>query len=226
MLSNHFLSPFVLLAPWAFCGSKLHNGIVCWVKTYFLWAVLSLSFFHKISDWLRSEGALQVIWSNHSAQAGPPRACFPGPCPDGFGITPRMESLQPPWEICASAWSLTEKTVSWYSEGTSCVSVCAYCLWSWHWAPLKRVWLQPLYNLPTSSYTHWEPFLLYADETSSLSLCSQEKCHSLFITLVALRWTTSTVFMSLLHLFTPMPFIILVCYCTFLQASLFHLIQL
>lgn len=113
-------------------------------------------------------------------------------------------------------YSLTEqpltqwKTVSWYSEGTSCVSVCAHCLWSWHWAPLKRVWLQPLYNLPTSSYTHWEPFLLYADETSSLSLCSQKKCHNLFITLVALRWTTSTVFMSLLHLFTPKPFIILV----------------
>jgi len=37
---------------------------------------------------------------------------------------------------------------------TSRVSVCAHCLWSWHWAPLERTWLCPLYTLPSGIYTH------------------------------------------------------------------------
>lgn len=145
MFSNHFLSPFKFLAPWTFCGSKLHNGIICWVKTYFLWAVLSLFLFHRISDWLRPEGALQVICLNHPGQAGPPRACFPGPCPDGFGITPTMESPQPPWK----------KTCFLIFRG----NLLCFCLCS---LPLvlalgttKKVWLQPFYNISMGIFIHW-----------------------------------------------------------------------
>ena len=45
--------------------------------------------------------------------------------------------------------------VSLYSDGVSCVSVYAYCLWPCHWAPLKRAWLPLLYTLPSDIYLHW-----------------------------------------------------------------------
>ena len=35
------------------------------------------------------KGSLEVIWSKPPAQAGPPTADCPGPCPDGFWISPK-----------------------------------------------------------------------------------------------------------------------------------------
>jgi len=40
------------------------------------------------------KGTLEVIWSNPSAQAGPPTADFPGRCPDSFWVSPRKEIQQ------------------------------------------------------------------------------------------------------------------------------------
>ena len=66
---------------------------------------------------------LEVILSNPfnlPAQAGPPRAGCPGPCPDSFWISPRMDTPQPLWVAYASARSPSQqKPVSWCSEGTS-----------------------------------------------------------------------------------------------------------
>lgn len=154
MFSNHFLSPFILLAPWTFCGSKMHNGIVCWVKTYFLWAVLSLSLFHRISDWLRPKGALQVNCSNHPAQAGPPRACFPKPCPDGFGITPWKVHNLPEKYVPVLSHCHRKKLFPDIQKEPPVflfVPIAPGPGTGHHW----RVWLQPLYNIPTGIYTPW-----------------------------------------------------------------------
>lgn len=58
--------------------------------------------------------------------------------PDSFGVPPSVETPQLPLAICASAQSLQQwKNVSWCSEGTTCVSVCVFCLWLCHWTPLR-----------------------------------------------------------------------------------------
>ena len=104
------------------------------------------------------------------AQPGPPTAGCPGPCLDSFWIFPMWDAPKPAWVTRANAQSpaqcgvlktqnhhsvaenhhsvvflKTQKSVSWSSDGTSCVSVCAHCLCSSHWAPLKRAWLSSLH---------------------------------------------------------------------------------
>lgn len=37
------------------------------------------------------------------AQAGPPKARFPGPRSDNFSVSPRRENPQPLWVSCAGA---------------------------------------------------------------------------------------------------------------------------
>ena len=39
----------------------------------------------------------EVIWSTHPAQAGPPRPGCPGPCPEKFWLSLRMETPQSAW---------------------------------------------------------------------------------------------------------------------------------
>jgi len=48
-------------------------------------------------------GPPEVIWSNLPAQAGSPKASCPGPCPDGFWICLRMETIWPLWTNCSCA---------------------------------------------------------------------------------------------------------------------------
>ena len=100
------------------------------------------------------KGPLKIIWSSPPVQAGPPRASCPGPHPDGFWLSPIYSHLSgQPVPVLSHPHS--KKVVSWCSEGTCCVSVCAHCLWSCHWAPWKRAWLPLLCTLPSGSYIHW-----------------------------------------------------------------------
>ena len=60
------------------------------------------------------------------------------------------ETLQPPWATCSDAQSTSQwRSVSWCSDRTSCISICAHVLWSCHWASLKRAWLHPI-HIPLS----------------------------------------------------------------------------
>ena len=98
-------------------------------------------------------------------------------------------------KLCQCSVTLTVKSVSWCSEGTSRVSVCACCLWSWHWAPLKRPWLPILCTLPSGFYVSRsdpppEPSLLQAKQWEVL-----QSLHHL----VALLQTLSTMSTSLLN---------------------------
>lgn len=46
---------------------------------------------------------VEVSLSNPPVPAGTPRAGGPGPCLDGFWVTPRMETPSLPWATCACA---------------------------------------------------------------------------------------------------------------------------
>ena len=132
-------------APW--------KETCCWTKT--LKTTISYQPSEESQNSWGWNKALEVVWSNSPAQARPPEAGWPGPCPGSFLISSRMESPQPLSATCASAWSPPQwKNVFWCVEGTSCVSVCAHCFWSCHWAPLKRAWLCPLCTLPSGIYIH------------------------------------------------------------------------
>jgi len=48
------------------------------------------------------KGHVEVIWSNPLAQAGLPKASYPGLCRDGFWISPRRETPQPSRETFCS----------------------------------------------------------------------------------------------------------------------------
>lgn len=107
---------------------------------------------------------LEVIWSKLIT----PADC-PGPCLDWIWVSPRMETLPHPWAIWDSAWSPSQwKGVSGCSEGTTCISPCAHCLWSCYWAPLEWAWLHPLCTLPAIISTCWEdppePSLLQGEQ--------------------------------------------------------------
>lgn len=45
-------------------------------------------------------------------------------------------------------------SASWSLDGIPCVPICAHCLLSWHWIPLKRTWLEPLGALYAGIYIH------------------------------------------------------------------------
>lgn len=102
-------------------------------------------------------------------QAGPCRAGCLGPCPHGF-LSPGSETPQPPWATCVSA------NLSSDAQREPPVSVYACCLWSCHWALLKRAWLcltpslvQYLYTLIKSLWA----FLSPGKRVSAL-LCSRD----------------------------------------------------
>lgn len=66
------------------------------------------------TEWPRVEG---FIWSNRLAQAGPPSAGCPGPCPNGFWTPPGRETAHTLWVTCRSALSLSQQACSFPSAG-------------------------------------------------------------------------------------------------------------
>lgn len=72
----------------------------------------SCNVYHSITQWLRLEGTSWGHGVLPTTQAGSPRTDCSGLYPDDFGISPRMETLQPPWATCASTWSPTQQQSS------------------------------------------------------------------------------------------------------------------
>ena len=81
----------------------------------------------------------------------------------------------------------------------SCVSVSAHCLLSCLWASQSRARLQLLRILPADICSHWwDPPWAFSSKLkspSSLSLFSQERCSSPWISFVALCWTLCSTYM-------------------------------
>lgn len=114
--------------------------------------------------------------------------------PDGFWVSPRMETPQPPLATCASAQSpLQWKSVSLCSEGASCISVSALCFWPCHWEVPAPSSLHPCFRCLYTLVRH--PLGLLFSKMKSLSSLSFSLCNicsSPFIIFVALCWTLSS----------------------------------
>lgn len=100
------------------------------------------------------------------------------------------------WATCANVLSLlTVKNVSQCSEGAFCVLVCASCLLSCHWTPLKRAWLYLFCTLPSGICIHWwdAPEPSVQAEQSITTLFSQwKRCSSSLTIFKALCWNLSS----------------------------------
>lgn len=107
--------------------------------------------------------------------------------------------VQPPCPrqpVPVLSYSQSKKSVSWYSEGASCVAVCAHCLW----APLKRDVLHLLCVFPSGFFAYFDKVLknlLQAEQAQLSVFPSHVRCSSPLITFVALCWTLSTMSISL-----------------------------
>lgn len=135
---------------------------------------------HNLWDW---KGLAGVIWSCHPAYEGTHSAGCSGLCPGSFRVTPRIEMLQPLWKTCVCVWSSSwQKSVSWCSQGSSCVSVCGHCFS--HGTPLERAWphllFWYLYTLIRSSLSLLSSTFI---SPSSLVPYSKERYSSLLLSL-------------------------------------------
>lgn len=106
------------------------------------------------------------LWrlSSPTAQTGPPRPVCPGACPDDFWISSRLETHNLSGQVHSHPHS---KNVFPGFQREPPVFVCAYYVWSCHWASPKRAWLHLL----------WTPSLqvfVYIDEVS-LNLLQAEQ---------------------------------------------------
>jgi len=91
---------------------------------------------HRIPVWWGLAGTSVGHPAQPPAQAGSPTAGCTAPRPGGAGISPEMETPQPPWAAWARALSPSEgRSSSSCSPGASSASVCARCPLSCHWAP-------------------------------------------------------------------------------------------
>lgn len=86
---------------------------------------------YRITERLRLTPGGQLA----TAQAGSPKFCCLGLCPDCFSLFPRAEIPQSLCATRASVWSSSQlKSVSLWSDRSSC-SVYGHCLLSGHWTP-------------------------------------------------------------------------------------------
>lgn len=113
------------------------------------------------------------------AQAGTCRGGWPGLCPGDFGRSPRRR-LHSLWATCSCAPLPAQyRSAAWFSEGTCCAPVCAYCLLSSHQKEPASILFAPQLQIPI----HIDKIalsLLFSrkNSPSSLNLSLQERCSS------------------------------------------------
>lgn len=117
-----------------------------------LWSRCSLQRgFTENGGW---KGPLQVIWSNPLLGQWPSaRASCSGLCPGRFWRSPRMQTPQPLWLLQYLTTPMIKNCFIVFRLNSMC-PVCAHCLSPWHWAPVKRAWLQLLCTLPAGIFIH------------------------------------------------------------------------
>lgn len=59
-------------------------------------------------------------------------------------LSPKMETLQPPWATCSSNWPLSQLKKKGFPSSNG-ISICVCCLLSFHWAPVRRASLSSLF---------------------------------------------------------------------------------
>ena len=96
---------------------------IMWYISPMLYILLSCGITESQNSW-DWKGSLEVIWSKPLFKQG--HLGCPRPCSGSFWVSPGYPHPH------------SNKSVSWCLGGTSCISVCAHCLLSCHWAPLKE----------------------------------------------------------------------------------------
>ena len=91
--------------------------------------------------WRGSVEIIQSAFPQTPAQAQSPRAGCPGPCPDGFLVSPRMETPQLLWATCPKCLMTLVVTKGFLrcSHESSCVIICIHCLFSCPQVLLRNV---------------------------------------------------------------------------------------
>lgn len=96
------------------------DGVQCVLSLQLLW--------HQEAQTHRMAEAGRELWRLSGptlpTQAGPLGASCPGPCPFRYLQRWRLHGL------CSTQWPSQYNSCSLCSDSTSCVSICAHCLWS------------------------------------------------------------------------------------------------
>lgn len=109
---------------------------------------------HKITEWLNLEGTLKVImWSNPMLKQGHPEMMTM--CRRLLNLFKEGDPTTSLGNLCRGSVTLPVKKCFLILRQDLLCSVCACCLWSYHWVALKRAWLCYLYPLPSGNYVHW-----------------------------------------------------------------------
>lgn len=158
-------------------------------------------------EWQTTSGwnrILEVIRANVSAPAGLCTAGCPGPCPDGFllNISNKGYPTASQGNLYQFSVTLTEKSVSWCSDGMPCVSVFPPHLWSIS----GHHWKEPnfLFIFHSDIFIQWWlfPLRLLSPRLKVLSLFFYDRWSNLFIIFVSFVdshcWTLFSMSSSLL----------------------------
>ena len=147
------------------------------------------------------KGPLEIILFNPSAQTGPPKASCPWSCPDGFWISLRMETPQPPWATYSSPWSPSQqKSVSWEPPVFHLVPIVPGPVTGHHWNEPGSVFFAS--SLQVLIYINKNPPSLLFSRLNSLSFLSLSlyvRCSCPLIILVTFCWTLSNRLKFLLY---------------------------
>ena len=121
---------------------------------------------HKITRMVEV-GRVKVTWSNPCPRRNAQSRLLWTMSRQLLKIS-KGETPQHLWAVCTSALSPTQhESVSWFSEGTFCVPICAHYLLSWHWAPLKSsiLFSSSLQILKGIYKIYSKPHLLQAEQS-------------------------------------------------------------
>lgn len=162
---------------------------------------------HRTIEWLRFEKTFGGHLVQHPCSSRDTDSPLPKNISRQLWYTSRNgDSTTSLDNLCQYLVTLTIKSVSWCSQGNSCVSVCAHWLWSCPLPLLKRAWLFLLYSFPSGIHTHWEnpyefsllqpewfvvsqPFLIWEMlQFESINLPSGDALDSLPCVQVSLYW--------------------------------------
>lgn len=122
----------------------LCNWKLKWQSIQFHWTTES----QDVWGW---KGPLEIILSYFPAQAGTCRTSSPGPRPQGFWISPKMEAPQPLGNLCLCSATLTAPDVQSEHPGFQVVPVVFCPVSRHHWKESGSVTFAPSLQV----FIHW-----------------------------------------------------------------------
>lgn len=118
---------------------RLDWAVCCSLNTV-LWV-------HRIPELLKLKGSSESIWSNSCSYRGTQNRLLRRRSRWILKVS-EEKTPQSFWVTCARPHPLAQYIIaSWYSEGTSCITIFGHGLLCWQWAQLQKACLCPLPNV-------------------------------------------------------------------------------